>query len=67
MNSDHVVEEIRAIREQLAARFDFDLQRIVEAARLKAIQEGRKTVCLPKRMPLRPSSAATTPSDAIEH
>lgn len=32
MFRDPIVEEVRATRERLAARYDFDLRRIVEAA-----------------------------------
>lgn len=66
MSVDPVVEEIRAIRERLAAQYDFDLGRIAEAARLNAIQEGRQTVCLPKRAPQGSSIETTTSADAIE-
>ncbi len=33
MTRDPIVDEVRAIREQLAARFNFDIRKIVEDAR----------------------------------
>jgi multidrug resistance efflux pump len=42
MINDPIVEEVRAIREKLAAQFDFDIRRIVEdAQRRQALSQGR--------------------------
>lgn len=44
MNADPIVAEVRAIREQLAAQFDFDLSRIVADARQRQRTSGTKVV-----------------------
>jgi hypothetical protein len=42
MIRDPIVDEVRAIREQLAARFDFDIRKIVEdAQRRQATSQSR--------------------------
>ena len=50
-------DEIRAIRHELAARFDNDLSRIVEDLRRQQRDSGRTYIRLPKRVP-RVDSAA---------
>lgn len=44
-------DEIRAIRHELAARFDNDLSRIVEDLRRQQRDSGRVYIQLPKRSP----------------
>ena len=44
-------EEIRAIRHELAARFDNDLDRIVADLRRQQQESGREYITLPKRPP----------------
>ncbi len=44
-------DEIRAIRHELAARFDNDLSRIVEDLRRQQRDSGRTYIRLPKRVP----------------
>jgi hypothetical protein len=44
MNHDPIVEEVRAIREQLAARFDFDIRAIVADAQRRQAMSKRKIV-----------------------
>ena len=52
MSSDPIVEEVRRIREQYAARFNYDLAAIAKDLREKQEQSGRKVVRLPaKRLP----------------
>ena len=42
MIRDPIVDEVRAIREELAAKFDFDIRRIVEdAQRRQATSQSR--------------------------
>lgn len=42
MFNDPIVEEVRAIREQLAARFDFDIRKIAQdAQRRQATSKAR--------------------------
>lgn len=47
-------EEIRAIRHKLAARFDNDLDRIVEDLSRQQRESGREYITLPKRPPRDP-------------
>ena len=44
-------DEIRAIRRELAARFDHDLNRIVADLRRQQRESGRVYMTLPKRPP----------------
>jgi len=44
MFKDSIVEEVRAIRQQHAARFNYDLRKIAEDLRKKQAQSGHKTV-----------------------
>ncbi len=41
MFQDPIVEEVRAIREQLAAKFAFDIRKIVEDAQRRQAAGGR--------------------------
>ncbi len=52
MESDPVVSEVRAVREQLAARFGFRLHDIVKEAQRQDIAGDRKVVRLPPRRPI---------------
>lgn len=51
---DSITEEIRAIRQSLAAKYDNDLGRIFEAVRESERLSGREFVTLPKRPVRRP-------------
>ncbi len=51
MSSDPIVDEIHAIREQMAARFNYDIDAIVKDAQLRDATDDRKVVCLPPRRP----------------
>ena len=44
-------DEIRAIRRELAARFDNDVHRIAEDTRRRQRESGRTYISLPKRLP----------------
>ena len=52
-----ITEEIRAIRHELAAKFDNNLDRIVEDLRRQQRESGREYIQPPKR-PARPERAA---------
>ena len=47
---DEVVEETRRIKEVLAQSMDFDIDRILEDARRKQKESGRKILCFPPCM-----------------
>ncbi len=51
MWKDEIVEEVRRIREQNAAKFNHDIDAIVEDARRRQRESGRKTVSFPPRKP----------------
>ena len=48
---DEINEEIRRIRRQLAAEYDNDLTKILDAARAREATDGRVYVSFPKRSP----------------
>jgi hypothetical protein len=50
MNSDPIVEEVRRIREQLAAKFDFDLARIIADARQRQAASGHAVLAQPSKL-----------------
>jgi hypothetical protein len=52
MSSDPVVAEIRRIREELAAHFNYDLDAILDDARRRDAAESRKVIRLPPRRPV---------------
>ena len=47
--SDSIVDEVRAAREALARESDDDLEKIVEAARVRQSQIGREIVTRPPK------------------
>jgi hypothetical protein len=51
MLNDPVVREIRKIREGLAAKFDFDVVRLLRDAQKRQCEFGRETVRLKPRRP----------------
>jgi len=59
MPSDPIVDEIREIREQRAARFGFDLRAIVRDAQQRDAKSDRRIVRLPPR-PVAVSTARNT-------
>lgn len=48
---DPIIEEIHAVREELARQADYDLDRMFEAARKRQAASGLKAVRLPPRKP----------------
>jgi hypothetical protein len=49
MNRDPIVDEIRAIRDDFAKRYNYDIDAIVLALQKASADEGRKTISLPPR------------------
>ena len=49
MATDPIVDEIHAIREEIARRHGYDLDAIVEALQKASAQSGRQVVTLPPR------------------
>jgi len=49
MWEDPIVEEVRRIRQEHAARFNYDIVAIVADARRREQEEGRKLVSFPPR------------------
>lgn len=58
METDPVVAEVRAVREQLAARLGFRLHDIVKDAQQQDAAGDRKVVRLPPRRPITVSVGA---------
>jgi hypothetical protein len=59
MIRDPIVDEVRAIREQLAAQFDFDIRKIVaDAQRRQASSQARIVSFQMPNQPLQPTGAA---------
>ncbi len=48
---DPVIEEIHAIREELARAANYDIDKLLEAARARQAKSGRPAVRLPPRKP----------------
>lgn len=55
---DPIVEEVRKIRQEHAAQFGYDLDKIVQSLQQEERQSGREVVTLPPR---RPVPSTTTP------
>ena len=66
MIHDPIVDEVRAIREELAAQFDFDIRRIVEDARRRQATSQSRIVSFqkpnPSPQPTGPAILVTTNS-----
>jgi hypothetical protein len=59
MIADPIVAEVRAIREQLSAKFDFDIRKIVaDAQRRQASSQARVVSFEEPNHPLQPTGAA---------
>jgi len=48
---DPIVEEVRAVRDEIAKALDYDIAAIFEAFRTQERESGRPTVSLPPRKP----------------
>lgn len=66
MIHDPIVDEVRAIREELSARFNFDIRKIVEDARSRQAMSQSRVVSFQKpNQTLRPTGAAVpVPQDS---
>ena len=59
MARDPIVDEVRAIREQLAAQFDFDIRKIVKDAQNRQASSQARVVSFQKtNQVLQPTGAA---------
>ena len=48
-NSDPIVDEVRAARDAIAKEFDYDLERLAQALKVREERSGRTVVRLPPR------------------
>ena len=51
MIKDPIIEEVRASREEIAARFNYDVHAIAKYLRKRQRESGRKVVSLPPKRP----------------
>jgi hypothetical protein len=58
---DPIVEEVREAREQLAARFDFDIGKIVADAQRRQASSGARIVSFQKPYHPLPSTGSASP------
>jgi hypothetical protein len=64
---DPIVDEVRAIREELSARFDFDLRKIVEDAQRRQAASQSRVVSFQRPTPsLQPPAAANSASESSQ-
>jgi hypothetical protein len=49
MIRDPIVDEVRAIRDEFAKRYDYDIDAIVRALQQASVDEGRQLVSLPPK------------------
>jgi hypothetical protein len=61
MSNDPIVDEVRRVRHEHAAKFGFDLRAICDDIRARERASGRKYVSLPPRL------IAKETSDVAEH
>ncbi len=52
MANDYIVDEVRRVREEQAARYAFDVKAILAAARKRQRRSGRKVVSLVQKKKL---------------
>ena len=50
MTNDPIVAEVRAIREQLAAQFDFDIRQMIADAQRRQAASGSRVIPPPPRV-----------------
>ena len=58
---DSIVGEIRRIREEYAARYDYDIEAICRAARERQATGGRKVMTLPPKPAVNGAQTASAP------
>lgn len=66
MSSDPIVAEIHRIREQIAARFNYDVHAIGEYARQRDAASGQEVVRRPPRRPVPPFAAKPQTQTPVE-
>lgn len=68
MSPDPIVAEVRRVREELAARFGYDLSAIVKFAQERDAASDREIIRRPPRQPAAPAKAKSQlpPTVAIE-
>lgn len=52
MAKDYIVDEVRRVREEQAAKYAFDVKAILAAARKRQFRSGRKVVSLVQKKKL---------------
>ena len=65
MNDDYIIQEVRTIREQLAAQHAYDVRALFAAARERQQESGRKVVKLEPK-PLEAVQAQPDGSQGVE-
>jgi hypothetical protein len=67
MTRDPIVEEVRAARDALARKYEYDIEAIFAGLRDSEAKEGKSIVCLPPRpVGEADESAAARPDAAAE-
>ncbi len=64
MTTDSIIDEVRTTREKLAARFDFDIHRIMEDARKRQAQYGSRLVSFEGENRIGKDKATTSPRNS---
>jgi hypothetical protein len=65
MAVDRIIAEVRQTRDELAQRFNYDLQAIIQDARERQAAGGRSVVTLPPR-PVRRTTSASSPNKTLQ-
>ena len=65
MALDTIIAEVRQNRDELAERFNYDLQAIIKDARERQAAGGRRVVTLPPR-PVRRTTSTPPPSQPLQ-
>ena len=65
MIRDPIVDEVRAIREELAARFNFDIRKIVEDAQRRQAASQSRIVSFQQPIATQPQPGATAILETI--
>ena len=59
MYTDPIIDEIREFRDQYAARFNYDVQAMLDDIRRRQKESGRKTVSRPPKRIVTANDSAT--------
>ncbi len=60
MFKDPIVEEVRKIRQQHAAKFNYDLDKIAKDLRIKQKKSGRKAISFPSKTSFQSESSSSS-------